>query len=77
MIGLKLITLNEKPSAIPQEVFWAYAQGFDDAKETQAKLTIQKVIEWSEEICPHVPQKLKLPKRECSDCWEELRRLAK
>jgi hypothetical protein len=41
---LKLITLNEKPSAIPQEVFWAYYQGFNDAKEAQAKLTANQIL---------------------------------
>jgi hypothetical protein len=42
---LKLIILNEKPSAIPQSVFWAYAQGYADAKEAQAKTTAKQILE--------------------------------
>jgi len=40
--------------------------------EAQACLTLQQVVEWGEEVCPHSNL---LRKRECWFCWQELREM--
>jgi len=43
--------------------------------EAQAKLTIQQVHSWLHGKCEHYPD-YNLQRRDCADCWEQLRRAA-
>lgn len=82
---IKLNTINRDHYCDPKT-----GECFDPAEETYikegARAQAKKILDWGNEPCSHrdndfpcpdyVPPELQFPKRECRDCWDELRRLS-
>jgi len=51
----------------------------DEAADTATDKAVKKVIEWGDEICPHILTQIvdgaETTKRECSVCWQALKKL--
>lgn len=43
----------------------------EDAAKAQARLTLQQVVEWLDEKCPHATGWNVQAKRKCEMCWQE------